>query len=350
MGAITDATLQLIAEQVDRRNSILQKFILDHTPTTWLGVQADVRAGKAKQRYAIGDELIGTYVYNGTTYECPWVVLDNDRECEWEDGTKHPGLWIGMKYCTVEDVQFDAPENNIVDLTQEPNALEGWYYWGLTGTTYTALNLATGAAIPTTYDSVRKCSINNVDALKNGYNRWSHSGQRQWLNSAGGVGEWWTAQHPGDLAPSQLASIKGFMAGLESDFLSVVTPVKVKTSCNTVTDGGVTDTTVDKFFLQSVEEVYGAPQIPDIEGPYFPYWKQVTGLDEPTNGSSSSANNARKIPRISAPSGNAAHVRLRSANRGYANYAWIVHTGGYLNYYFYAAYNSCAALPACVIS
>jgi hypothetical protein len=162
------------------------------------------------------------------------------------------------------------------------------------------------------------------------------------------VGEWWTAQHTGDTAPSQLGSIKGFMAGLESDFLSVVTPVKVKTSCNTVTDGGATDITVDKFFLQSVEEVYGAPQIPDIEGPYFPYWKQVTGLDEPTNGSSSSANNARKIRRISAPSGSAAYVRLRSANRGNALHAWNVNTGGYLNNS--GAGNSYAALPACVIS
>ena len=346
MGAITDATLQLIAEQVVRRNSILQKFILDHTPTTWLGVQADVRAGKAKQRYAIGDELIGTYVYNGVTYECPWVVLDNDRECEWEDGTKHPGLWIGMKYCTVEDVQFDAPEQ---EEATEATAQEGLYYCGRNGNTYIMLSLATGDTIPySSYEHVYHGTINNKDVYQYGYNRWSHSGQRQWLNSAAGVGEWWTAQHTGDTAPSQLGSIKGFMAGLESDFLSVVTPVKVKTSCNTVTDGGVTDITVDKFFLQSVEEVYGAPQIPDIEGPYFPYWKQVTGLDEPTNGSSSSANNARKIRRISAPSGSAAYVRLRSASRGSASGAWYVLTGGSLSSNY--ALNSYAALPACVIS
>lgn len=349
MAVITNETLEAIAEQVDRRNSILQKFINEFSPTTWLQVQADVRAGKAKQRYAVGDELISTYTYNGQTYECPWVVLDNDRECEWEDGTKHPGLWLGMKYCTPEDVQFDAAENNIVDLTEEPNALEGWYYWGLNGTTYTKINVSAGDALPTTYESVRKCSINHVDVLKNGYNRWSHSGQRQWLNSDDtGIGEWWTPQHPGDVAPSQLESIKGFKAGLPSDFLAVVTPVKVKTSCNTVTDGGVTDETVDTFFLQSLEEVYGSPQIPDIEGPYFPHWKIATGLDEPTNGSSSNTNNARKIKRVSSPTGSAASVRLRSAYRGTANNAWFVYSSGYLNYN--SATNSYAALPACVIS
>lgn len=347
MAVIKDSTLQAIATQVDRRNAILQKFINEYTPTTWLDVQANVRAGKAKQKYAIGDELIGSYTYNNVTYECPWVVLDNDRECEWEDGTKHPALWIGMKYCTPEDVQFDAPENNEVDLTQEPNALDGWYYWGLTGTTYTKLNVNTGDALPTTYDSVRKCAFNSVDILKNGYNRWSHSGQRQWLNSAAGIGEWWTAQHDGDVAPTQLATIKGFMAGLPNDFLSVLHPIKVKTACNTVTDGGVVDTTIDTFFLQSLEEVYGEPQLLDAEGPYFPYWKLVTGLDEPTNGSGSSTNNARKIKRVNNPTGGAAHVRLRSAYRGSAATAWYVNSSGYLNNH--GASNSYAALPACVI-
>ena len=349
MALITNQTMEEIVEQIGRKNATLLKFINNYTPTSWLAVQAAVRAGKVKSNFAVGDELICKYTYNGTSYDCPWVVLDNDRECEWEDGTTHPGLWLGMKYATPEDVQFDAAENNVVDLTEEPNALEGWYYWGLTGTTYTALNLSAGAAIPTTYDSVRKCSINNVDVLKNGYNRWSHSGQRQWLNSSAGIGEWWTAQHPGDVAPSQLASLKGFMAGLDSDFLSVVTPVKVKTSCNTVTDGGVTDTTVDKFFLQSVEEVYGSPQIADIEGPYFPYWKQVTGLDQPTNGSSSSTNNARKIKRINALTGSALIVRLRSAFRGYSHATWYVYSGGSLHYYGTASHGY-AALPACVIS
>ena len=348
MAVITNETLQAIATQVDRRNGILQKFINEFTPTSWLGVLADVRAGKAKQKYAVGDELIGTYTYGGVAYDCPWVVLDNDRECEWEDGTKHPGLWLGMKYCTPEDVQFDAAENNVVDLTEEPNALEGWYYWGLTGTTYTKINVSTGDALPTTYDSVRKCSINNVDVLKNGYNRWKDSGQRQWLNSDAAIEEWWTAQHPGDVAPSQLASIPGFMSRLDSEFLQVVHPVKVKTSCNTVTDGGVTDITLDTFFLQSVEEVYGSPQIEDIEGPYFPYWKIATGLDQPTNGSSSSTNNARKIKRVNSPTGSAAHVRLRSASRGNSGSAWHVASSGSLG--TSSATNGYAALPACVIS
>ena len=346
MALITDNTLKGITEQIGRKNATLLRWINNYTPTTWLDVQANVRAGNAKRKFAVGDELICQYNYNGALYDFPWVVLDNDRTCVWQDGTTHPGLYIGAKYATIEDVQFDAPERE--EATEE-TVQDGLYYCGQNGSTYTMLNLAAGATVPySNYEHIYHGTVNHKDAYQNGYNRWSHCGQRQWLNSAAGIDEWWTAQHVGDCPPTQLSTLKGFMAGLDSDFLSVVQPVQVKTSCNTVTDGGVTDITYDRFFLQSVEEVYGAPQIADIEGPYFPYWKQITGLENPSNGSSSDPNDARKIRRINNPTGGAAYVRLRSAYRGGAYGAWAVYTGGYL--YASGASNSYAALPACVIS
>jgi len=344
MSMIKDSTMQEIVEQIGRKNAILLKFINQYTPTTWLAIQANVRAGKAKALYAVGDELICNYTFNGVAYQCPWVVVDNDRKCEWEDGTLHDGLWLSMKYATPESIQFDHPEETTVDTATETTAQDGWYYWGKTGTTYTALNLSTGDTIPTSgYDSIVKCGINDVNVLKFGYNRWSHSAYRQWLNSGDEFGEWWTAQHLGDVAPNELNTYKGFMAGLDSDFRSVVTPIKVKTSCNTVTDGGVTDTTVDTFFLPSVEEVYGVPQIADIEGPYFPYWKQVTGFNVPDNG----ANNGRKIFALNAKT-SARTCRLRSAYRGNSNTAWYVYTSGGLDGNY--AYNAYRCAPACVIS
>lgn len=346
MAIIKDETLAEITEQIGRKNAVLQKFINAYDPTalSWLTVQANVRAGKGKAKYAIGDELIGSYTAsNGVTYECPWVVVDNDREVEWEDGTKHPGLFLQMKYATNEAVQFDAPEDTVVP-TSETTALADWYYWGVTGSNYTALNLSTGATIPHgSYDSIHKCGMNDVNVLRYGYNRWRDSGKRQWLNSAGGVGEWWESTHTGDIAPTQLGSIRGFMAGLDSEFLSVVTSIKIKTSCNTVTDGGVTDTTVDKFWLPSIEEMYGAPQVADIEGPYFPYWKQKTGLENPSN----DAVSGRIITAIENHN-SAQTCRLRSAHRGYSYGAWLVTTAGYLNYTYASTAYGCA--PACVIS
>lgn len=352
MALITEQTMAKIKGELVKQNQNLREFVDLYAASAWDTVQLDVKtlsAAALATKYPVGTELTCHYTVDGNTYDFVWVVLDNARQCVWEDGTTHQGLWLGAKYCSVEDIQFDAAEDTVVNLTEEPNALEGWYYWGLTGTNYTALNLSTGAAIPTTYDSVHKCGINNLDVLRYGCNRYSHSAQRQWLNSAAAVGEWWESKHLGDKAPSQLATRAGFMAGLDEDFLAVVTPVKIQVAANTVTDSGVTDTMYDKFFLQSRSEMYGNQEQAAVEGAYFPYWKQATGYENPTDGSSSNVNNARKIPRVSAPTGSAASVRLRSAYRGGSYCVWYVYTSGYLNNYGYAYY-SCAALPACVIS
>ncbi|MEE1165402.1 MAG: hypothetical protein UHU21_17115, partial [Lachnospiraceae bacterium] len=43
--------------------------------------------------------------------------------------------------------------------------------------------------------------INNMQRAAYGYNRYSHSAIRQWLNSAGGKGEWWEQKNPFDHRP-----------------------------------------------------------------------------------------------------------------------------------------------------
>ena len=120
----------------------------------------------------------------------------------------------------------------------------------------------------------------------------------------------------------------------------------MQTAANTVTDGGVTDVTYDKFFLPSLEQVYGSPQAAGVEGDYWEYWKNVTGLDEPSNGSSTNTNDARKVKAVNAPNGSAAYCRLRSAYGGHY-YVWTVYAAGYLSNY--SAYYAHRALPACVI-
>lgn len=344
MALITNQSLLAVNAELERKNNLLMRFANKYARTSWLEIRNKVRGGTISEFLVVGDELVTPYVYNGVSYDMPWLVADIDREVEWEDGTKHPGLILQSKYATIETIQFDAPEVNVVDLTQEPNALEGWNYWGISGSTYTALNLSTGDPIPTTYDSVRKCWVNHADAIKYGYNRWSHSGYRQWLNSNVGQGLWWEAQHPGDIAPSELNTYPGFMAGHDPDFLAVLTPIKVKTACNTVTDGGVTDTTLDTFFLPSIEEMYGAPQLAVVEGPYLPYWKTATGLAFPSN----DANDARKAYKLNAQTGSAVAFRYRSANRSSVGFVWCTPTSGGL--YYYDASNSYASQPVCVIS
>jgi hypothetical protein len=353
MALITDATMGLIRDQIGLQNEKLRNFAALYASSTWAQIQLDVKTltrAALIAKYPIGTELVCKYTMDNVEYDCPWVVLDNDRDCTWQDGSVHQGLWLGMKYCTIEDMQFDAPEGVVITADDETVAEAGYYYCGVSGSTYTMLNLAAGDTIPFgDYDSIRKGIINHKDVYQYGYNRYRDSAQRQWLNSAEGKGNWWEETHYGDAAPSQLATRAGFMAGLDADFLAVITPVKVQVSTNTVTDGGDTDVMYDKFFLQSLEEVYGIPQAAGIEGAYFPYWKEITGLDAPTNGSGSNTNPARQIRRINSPSGSAAYVRLRSAYRGTSGFAWYVASAGYLNTGG-SAYNSFASQPACVIS
>ncbi len=81
--------------------------------------------------------------------------------------------------------------------------------------------------------------INHGSCTQYGYDRWSQSAIRQWLNSDAAVGMWWNPQNVFDRPPAQLATLRGFLAGLPEEFLNIVQPVKVVTALNTVTDSAL---------------------------------------------------------------------------------------------------------------
>lgn len=311
-------------------------------------IQAVVRAGLAKEYFDIGQELMTHYTYVGTVYNMPWVVLDNDRACEWPDGSKHPGLWIMSKH-SVPGAKFDEQEREIAT---EETAIGGLFYCGIKNYKTTMLDLEAGSPIPyNEYTDVYHNTVNSKSVFSRGYNRYFLSAIRQWLNSDALADQWWQSQHIGDSPEDgygDRTGIPGFMACLDKDFLSVINPVKIQVAANTLTDGGITDVMYDRFFLQSVEEVYGVSEASGIEGPYFPYWKNATGLDNPSNGSSSDTNNARKISRVMSPTGNIFPTLLRSTYRGTASELWAIDRG-YISY-IYSANNGLEILPTGVIS
>ena len=96
---------------------------------------------------------------------------------------------------------------------------------------------------------------NNTNSYRKsgGNNRWSVSNIRQWLNSAGATGSWFTTQHEYDAAPTY-ASEPGFLAGFSANVLQHFTDITNTTNLNNV-DGGGTETTVDKVFLPSFTEM-----------------------------------------------------------------------------------------------
>ena len=189
--------------------------------------------------------------------------------------------------------------------------------------------------------------LNNMQRSAYGYNRWSQSALRQRLNSAAAAEAWWSPQNPYDRRPTQLATMRGFMAGFDEGFLNIIKPVKVTTLLNTVSDSdiGTSENTYDYFFPASLEQEYIAPQASG-EGEYWEYWKRRLGLTSPQGTGSANAN-PYHIRYGYDNHSTAQTCRLRSANRGYANYPWSVSSSGYASGTNATTTNRCA--PACVI-
>ena len=110
-------------------------------------------------------------------------------------------------------------------------------------------------------------SNSNSDRKSYGNNRWSVSNIRQWLNSSGAAGSWFTAQHDYDAPPTSAnvsdaagayADAPGFLAGFSADILQHFTDITNITALHKVDNGGSSggsEETVDKVFLPSNTEM-----------------------------------------------------------------------------------------------
>lgn len=372
-------------------------------------IQQIVRSGMAQDFFSIGDQIIETWNDGTTDYDMPMDVVAFQNVVN-ENGDSVPGMFL-QSHWVMPGVQFDASEAIYVTTealpagtynftigtnwgthcvkdkvyqfttTQEIPAggqimigkNDDWYTWGAPDVAPTnwkvhtfASNTATsplesnleltegsGGAALGTITSTQKYSasgMNNLQRAGYGYNRWSQSGIRQYLNSDAAAGNWWTGKNPFDRAPQQLASKQGFMKGLSADFLEIVQPVKVTTALNTVSDAdiGTSEDTYDRFFLASLEQEYIVPQLDNVEGAYWPYWKERLGLNSPQV-TGSGGTNTNHIRYSITNHTSAQYVRLRSAHRGYANNTWSVTSTGHAGNYGYAATSAYCPAPACVI-
>lgn len=283
-----------------------------------------VRAGLASTYFHVGDQIVTTYTDTaGNEYEMPWdIVAFNNATLE--SGVVVPGMVIQSHYATVEEIQFDAPE------TSRPAEQD---YQG--------------------------------QIAQYGWNRYSMSAYRQWLNSSATAGNWWTAQHEYDAAPTEANTVNGFMRGLPAEFLSMLKPVKVETVRNyrdpdtaQVSETYEYDTTYDTFWLPSKEEEYTVVNEPNHrEGYAWQYWKDTLtapaleiGESLPQqNWVSESVTHAIKAHRRFALNNRstAVAVRLRSAARTTSYVAWYVFAPGYVGSYY--AISSRRSVPACEI-
>ena len=108
----------------------------------------------------------------------------------------------------------------------------------------------------------------------------------------------------------------------------------------------MSETTFDRFFLPSLEEVNATPQSIGPEGPVFPYWKRKLGISGFAAGhpATYAAYRVGTINNKTVPQ----YVRLGSANRGSANTTWDLNSSGTVGYY--GASSAIRSLPVCVIA
>ena len=193
------------------------------------------------------------------------------------------------------------------------------------------------------YASVGDDGLNSMQCVGYGHNRWGISAIRKYLNAAGN--NWWTSQEDFDIRPDQYAK-KGFMSGFSDDFLAAIKPIKVTTALNTVEGfSATTEDTYDTFFLPSLEQINANPQLANVEGSYWPYWRKRLGVTGPVGWYAENTYEGFKIPALNANSPQT--VRLRSAIRGLAYLTWNVYSAGYVS--SYGASSAIRFSPACVI-
>mgnify|MGYP003310695103 CR=1 FL=1 len=403
---LTDATF---AEKMDIQNALIGMLVDGQiTQSESLAqIRAVVAQGLAPTVFSIGDRITVPWSDgNGNEYAVPLDVV-HFGNVELEDGETVPGMYLQWHYATPFGMPFDANEALYYCETALPAGVyqitqgNAWGSKALSAngrvwTFRTTIEIPAGGHICITTGAVDNAEsairfmtyasgasttpletitpsygttgsgtslgtwssstkfgtsgLNNMQRSNYGYNRWSQSCLRQWLNSAAAKGAWWTSQNVYDRIPTECASYQGFMAGFSEEFRRIIGKVKVRTALNTVSDSdiiaasGALEETFDYWFPAALEQEHVKAQIAG-EGEVWEYWKRTRGSAEPEAThpyvnpmAIRYAINAKTSPQ---------YCRLRSAGRGDAYGAWGVYAAGTVGSYYATAANRCA--PACVI-
>lgn len=402
----TDSIKQDVA---DLKSSVsTMERVIGEGDLSYAQISQIVKGGQAAKYFKTGDQLTMKWSPDGTAqYDMPWDIVAIAPVVN-ADGDEVPGLWL-QSHWALPGLQFDASEalyytsgglnagtyHFTIGTSWGTHCVSGktyqftlsnavpaggqicianntnFYTWGAPDVnpsswkayTFSAFSTtpiegpvaisegSDGTDLGTTTSAIKfgtATGINNLQRAAYGYNRDTHSAMLQWLNSDAAAGSWQTQKNVFDRPAQQHATMRGFMAGLPSDFVDIINPVRVTTALNTVsdTDIGTSETYTARFFLPSLEQEYIVPQISGVEGAYWPYWKDRLGLSSPQAQWADGANE-NHIRYLISNHSSAQYVRLRSAIRGGASYVWYVYTTGYASSYY--ATGALAPAPACVI-
>lgn len=399
---LLDETGKEIVEKLHTQNMLLNIMAgaAMETTTSLKEIQKIVRSGKASEVYNIGDQIVvpWTDITTGQKYECPMDIIAFTT-ATLQDGEEVPAMRLQWHYATPFGVQFNQYQafyyceqvlkagtyNVTIGTTWGNNCVSGkTYQFTLTQDVPAGGQLAGFRGAPdqspaswkvysyssktasepietvsvsegsqgTSHGTLKfggEGSLNCLQRVAYGYNRWSQSALRQWLNSDKGVGEWWTPQNNFDRVPDQLATKAGFLTGFDEEFRAVLSSVKVVTALNTVTDSTASneveplETTFDTFYPLSLEQMNINPQLAG-EGDVCDYWRRASGMTQKMAQYGTYPQiRTFTIENHASPQ----TVRLRSAGRGSSYSAWYVNSSGYVGNNF--AVNAYRCAPACDI-
>ena len=368
-------------EKMDTQNALLAAIASNNggiVVKSWKDIQAIVRLGLASKVFHIGDQL----VCNKGDKQLVWDIIGFDHDVPADAQFKH-SMTIQLHDLLPSDMQFDGTEalfyceTELAAGTYHFTLLAGydtaygggksyqftltkavpaggvimfpWSYQKQASTvlvsTYesrTATTAIESVAVTegtggTALDTLGEC--NHTHRIRYGSNSWKQSAMRQFLNSKGAAGAFWTPQTNFDRPPTWNGSTAGFLSDLDEDFQDVIGEVTKRTVLSTVCDGGGYEDLTEKFFLISRSEAYAGNENGIEEGTPYEYYSLGSDLSAAGTGDDSN--------RIKYRGGSATYWWLRSPYSGSGSHVRMFNPSGSLN--GYNAYYSLGVAPACNI-
>ena len=390
-----NASLESLNHLISHQNAAIDLLASDKrsTLTSDVGTLAElIHAGELLEVMDYGDKVSFAWADGETNYTPEWNLCHLENS-ELEDGETIPTaifewdkvlpfatvfspkqalfqsdsvLAAGTYHFTVKNATADSGDNNKTFQFTLDNDLPAGYQIRKTASENASVAsavlkvYASGAATTEEYtitltegsggidlgDTDGSGDLNFFSRCNYGHNRWKTSALRQFLNSDKAAGTWWTAQEKWDVKPGYADTKDGFLKGYDASIIQHMKPTKITTGCNTVTDGGSVDVTIDRVFPASLEQMYIQPQLSSSvgsEGAYWEYYKRLLGASSPV------ARNAtyKRLIKYNLSNNTAQYRFLRSANLSYANFVWYVYSSGNVTYNH--AYGDFYCAPACKI-
>ena len=380
------------ASDIERLNAGVDVLFDFHkTSLTWGEIVALIEGGEMSEIFPVASQIKDVWKNTSdASVEFPWDVVhysangdtwlklhyaapealpfDAPEAISYFDGTEPAGTYhilIGSSYGTGwvagHSIQFtltaapDEGDQLFIDCgtnyANDPADGRAWRVYDAGGTTVKQSGTTSEGTGGTSLGTIGNVNahrtngrLNAISRVVYGYARWSQSAMRQYFNSA--EVSWWTMKNPWDRPPAQASTIRGFLCGFSQDFLDHLEETEVATALNTQEGfAETTETTLDKIFLPSLEQMYINPQLAGVEGESWDYYKALAVEAGLPGKFQQSQTYPILISYNASNTSSAVYVFLRSCSRGYATYEWIVYGSGYVSSTnAYLAYRGC---PAC---